>query len=331
MEIIHLYESFSSSLKKQLFQIEQYFYTNPKVIKKFHSFSRKFPNVNKQLLFHLFLVQYLTPRELFHKQLFPILTCYDKNEKKPNIRLLDVLKYGKHACVLVGEVQEKNTTRQVIVKWYQSNSTDIEYEVNIYKRLDSMGCPLLRFTSSYKFWNSPVLVLEKLEPLTFNDDKYEMGKQIIYQLTFLHQFGVHCDIKPQNIMKRTGKKLEYFLIDFGGVATEPLDYGFKRWLWSPKWSSQKPHEEDQITTPVYDLVELGYTMKCLQNWVLSQGKNDGECRSGFKGRLRKYMEYVGKLLENPRIFPSRDDYKNLLYILSGKNVENFRLNSCENS
>jgi len=314
IDIAHHYKSLPKSLKAQLKSIESYFYSNPKIIKRYKESLKSLGNFKRhqKSLFRLFLLNNIDSRDLLHEQWFFVLSCYDCNGKKPDVKLLKVIKTGKHAVVMLGQVA--NTNDQVIVKWYQSHRRDIEYETGIYKRLDKMGCPLLRFTSSYKFWDSPVLILEKLEPLQYYDNEYEMGSQIIYQLSFLHQFGVHSDIKPQNIMKRVRPdKIDYLLIDFGGVATERLGYGYRRWLWSPKWTSQKPHEENQITTPVHDFIELGYTMKCIQNWSTNYGKTDGECKKNFRGKLARYMDYVLALDKEKPV--RLEDYQNLIRIL----------------
>lgn len=184
---------------------------------------------------------------------------------------------------------------EVVVKWYKGDKRDCSYEAKIYEDLKEIGCSLPWFCTKFKFLNCQVIAIEKLEKLTVNDEEFEIGAAVLDQLKYIHKIGVHCDIKPLNIMKRVHKgKTTYFLIDFGGLTTQKSGHGYKRWLWSPKWCSQKSHTKDQITTAKNDFIELGYTMKAIQNWKIYNGK-DGKYKTGFTGRLAKYKQYVDKL------------------------------------
>lgn len=184
---------------------------------------------------------------------------------------------------------------EVVVKWYKGDKRDCSYEANLYEKLKELGCNLPWFCTKFKFLNHQVLALEKLEKLDIHDEEFNIGIAVLDQLIYIHKIGVHCDIKPLNIMKRVHKgKTTYFLIDFGGLTTKKLDYGYSRWLWSPKWCSQKSHVKKQITTAKNDFIELGYTMKAIQNWKIYNGK-DGEYKTGFTGRLAKYMQRVNKI------------------------------------
>ena len=197
----------------------------------------------------------------------------------------------------------------IVVKWYQSNKRDTLYEIGIYKKLRHLKCPVPWFSSTYEFWNSPVLVMERLQGLTKEDDEFEVAIEVIKQLRYLHQFGIHNDLKPGNIMKRmqNGKPV-YFMIDHGGVATQPLGYGYRRWIWSPKWTCQRPHASNQITTPKHDFIELGYTMKTMQNWTTG----DNHIRSGFTDKLAKYMDRVVRIDEKNVTGKDYDDLIELL-------------------
>jgi serine/threonine protein kinase len=205
--------------------------------------------------------------------------------------------------------------RPVVVKWYQSSKRDTTYELNFYQKLRGMGCDVPWFSSHYNFWGHKVMVLEKLSPLTQYDDEFKMGVHIIQQLRLLHRMGVHCDIKPQNVMKRQINKrtAQYLLIDFGGVATERLSYGYRRWLWSPKWTSQTPHEADQVVTEKNDFLELAYTMRAMQNWRDSHNQSDGDVKRGFTGRLARYLKRVEEI---DKRHVRDQDYTDLLRILT---------------
>jgi hypothetical protein len=224
-----------------------------------------------------------------------------------------MLKEGDHVRVVSGSSQGI----PLIIKWYLSHKRTIEYEANAYRELRSMGCPVPWFSFSYYCYGEPVLVLEKLQPLDSSDNEYTLGIHVLQQLRFVHRLGVHCDIKPQNVMKRQLQNddgsldVYYFLIDYGGLTRERLGYGYRRWLWSPLWTSQRSHTPNQITTYVNDFIELGYTMRALQN-KRAHGSY-GNFKHHYHGRLRMYMDYVHHL--DPK---RRQDnvYDELIKILS---------------
>ena len=164
--------------------------------------------------------------------------------------------------------------------------------------------------------------MEKLFPITKDDNEFEVALEVMKQLVYLHQFGIHNDIKPGNIMKRiVNGKPKYLLIDYGGVATQRLSYGFKRWIWSPKWTSQELHGKNQVTTAKNDFIELVYTMKTIQNMRNGEDKRhrrnkDGEeednIRTGFVGRLAKLHDRVEQV--NPKDI-KEEDYLDIIRIL----------------
>lgn len=202
----------------------------------------------------------------------------------------------------------------IIVKWYKGSRYDCSYESELYDKLKADGCPLPWFSTKFKFLNNKVLAVEKLENLTIDDDAIKIGKAVLMQLKHIHKIGVHCDIKPLNIMKRVYKgNVTYFLIDFGGLTTKPLEYGYSRFLWSQKWTSQKSHTKKQVTTAKNDFIELGYTMKAIQNWKFMNGK-DGEYKTGFTGRLLEYMNRVNKI--DPKNINIDKIHNELINILS---------------
>jgi hypothetical protein len=182
------------------------------------------------------------------------------------------------------------------------------------------------FSSSYMMYGTPVLILELLEKLDESDDPYNIGFEVIHHLSYIHQIGVHNDIKPENIMKITrmseGKKrIFYYLIDFGGLTNEKFPGGgYRRFVWSPKWTCQikpnwykeagmgsKESEKVRKTSPRYDFIELGVTMRVFQ--ITSKlptvpsdiDENYLHDFTRYKGRLKKYMEYVLSL-------PSAESY-----------------------
>jgi hypothetical protein len=195
------------------------------------------------------------------------------------------------------------------------------------------------FSSSYMMYGQPVLILELLEKLDQTDDPYNIGFEIIHHLYYIHQIGVHTDIKPENIMKIARmsdgkKKMFYYLIDFGGMTCDRFPGGgYRRFVWSPKWTSQiKPNwykelgmegketEKVRQTCPRFDFIELGITMRVFQiTSKLPTVPSDIDERylhdyTKYKGRLKKYMEYVLSL-PNSETYP-QEVYRKLQDILS---------------
>lgn len=243
----------------------------------------------------------LTPWQMLTDKWIDKLPCYSHNGQ--TIRLLSFLKDSKSVKVLSGVI-EGPSPRSVVVKYISSRKHTIEDEIDHYQKLDKMGCSLPWYSADFFYWNTRVLVLEKLEPLGPYEDEYQVGRQILRQLRYLHRYGCHSDIKPPNIMKRKRKggkgRYDYFLIDYGGVATVPLKEGYKRWIWTEKWSSQEPHVKNQVITPTQDFIELAYVMRVIQNWREQPPSKKGRYSDGsfkdlkYRGRLKKYITLVNR-------------------------------------
>ena len=335
MSIIEEYHKLPSPLKSQLNEIYREFSSNtnvkdcyrklmselPKKLlsriaeRSMERSSEKYDKALKILVFHLAILKTISPFDMLKPIWFSKLYCYSDHSDHLDIYLNTILKTGQHASVFEAVMGKK----PVIVKFYQSTRRNITYEINIYNRIKEMGCKVPWFSSCYYVWNCPVLVMEKLSSLSKSDDEYRVGYEVLKQLWRLHTFAIHSDIKPQNIMKRkTGSKCQYLLIDYGGVAMEPLEHGYRRWVWSRKWTSQIAHESKQIVTAKNDFLELGYTMRALQVWrkPLRQKSHDeddeDEFKRDFEGKLVDYMERV-ELIEDHNI--KKRDYVDLLRIL----------------
>lgn len=315
MSIIERYQKLSPHLQSQLKRIAKHFSQDVDVRKCYNSFvhsEKDIYEINdsaKEVLLHMAILETVDIKDFFEPRWFKHLYCY--SDDRPLIKLSKVLKNGKHACVVEGKFDNV----PVVIKWYKSLKRDIRYESGIYSRLKEMGCPVPKFITSYRYMGEPVLILEKLSSLSAYDDEYRLGVELIKQLKHVHKFGVHCDIKPQNVMKRYHsdiKKRKYLLIDYGGVATDQLKHGYRRWIWSPKWTSQPAHEKNQIATPKNDFLELGYTMKAIQNWRYTKGNSDGDVKSDFNGKLGQYMKRVDRI-KHDKI--SDNDYTDLIKIL----------------
>lgn len=316
MEYIEKYHQLPKVLRNQLAKVQSVFIDDKDVQRHYHKLKslvkdhRTLSDHHIKILLRMTIMAVISPRTLFNREWFDVMCCYREDKPKSNIKLTKVIKSGRHVNIIEGSL--KNL--QVIIKWYESSKRNTQYEIDIYERLKELGCNLPWFSGKFKYWGHTVLVLEKLIPLTQYDDECKIGAHVIDQLRYLHTFGIHCDMKPGNIMKRTRTgKPEYLLIDYGGVALDRLSYGYRRWIWTPRWTSQKQHESNQITTAKHDFIELGYTMKTIQNWRERKDHSDGEFKKGFTGRLDKYMKRVFEI--NPRHITSKD-YDDLIKILS---------------
>ncbi|MNK72562.1 hypothetical protein D3C87_920440 [compost metagenome] len=258
---------------------------------------------------------------LFNSHWFDTLKCYTPSGNE-TISLDTFLKDSEGVRVVTGTMGNKN----VVVKSINSKKHSIRSEMSYYLHLKEVGCPTPWFSTDFYFWGEPVLVIELLSPLDAYDDEIQLGLQIIDQLKFVHQFGCHSDIKPQNIMKKvtrdkkTGKRMkQYFLIDFGGVADEEMEEGYRRWIWTRKWTSQEPHSADRIITCTNDFVELAYVMRAIQIWRSKPVRKTP--KDGSKdGDFRKIKDYSGRLLSFMKAVCDHEitDHKTLQSILRGK-------------
>ena len=315
MSTIKRYFKLSNNLKEQLSILETHFNDNKSVLKQYHKYIKKYRK-NKRfdsidfdtILFRFALLDTISPRVLFDPKWFNEVYCYHQSDNpEKRITLKKIIKTGKHAIVIEGIYQDT----PIVVKWYSSNKRDTNYEIDIYRRLKKMGCDLPWFSNKFYFWGERVLVLEKLEPLTADDNAFQIGSDVLSQLKFLHQIGIHCDIKPGNIMKKIVDGYpKYLLIDYGGVTQEPLQYGYRRWIWSPKWTSTPKGEPNQLVTAKIDFLELAYTMQAIINWY--KIGHDGEYKKHYTGRLKDYLDYLFDLDEQSIC---KHDYKALRKIL----------------
>jgi hypothetical protein len=300
MNLIETYDSLPMRLKEQLSHLERHFKNDQNIreyyrhmVKTIKDDGGKIKTSDHDIIFRLAILTVASPMNIIHQNYFPLISCYHEKDENKIFTFRSLLKEGRHAKVL----ECTGGTKTRIMKWYKSNKRDTCFEIGIYDKLSSMeeSKYLPWYSSSYFFWNNRVLIIEKLKPLSRHDDEYLLGIQIIEQLRPLHKFGIHCDIKPQNVMKKKSKTdVIYYLIDYGGVATEKLEHGYRRWLWSPHWTSQLKHEQNQVTTAKADFVELAFTMKAIQN--MKKGDDKGmQVKKGFKGKLQTYMNYVSKI------------------------------------
>lgn len=319
MSTIKNYFKLSDSLKEQLSTLESHFFNNTKVLKQYRRYVKKNNDRIMQtlettdniesILFHTAVLDTISPRVLLEPKWFEEVYCYHEScDPDKRIYLKKLIKTGKHAIVIEGVYRG----HPIIVKWYNSGKRDTNYEIDFYRKLKKMGCDLPWFSNKFYFWGQRVLVLEKLESLSGADNAYQIGSDVISQLWLLHKIGIHCDIKPGNIMKKIiNGRPKYLLIDYGGVTQEPLGHGYRRWIWSPKWTSTPKGQPNQIVTAYVDFLELAYTMQAVINWY--KIGHDGDYKKHYTGRLKHYMNYLNSMDQNNIC---KHDYKKLIKILA---------------
>ena len=257
-----------------------------------HGKSRKYKDRRsvKRLLLWSCIFEHISAYDVAQPAHLRYLQCY--NDKREAVVQLDKIischqQMKAFRAHFILEELKRQHPDPVIVKLYQSRrgEYDTSFEIGIYRRL---GDPSPSLGIECQLWNIPTLVMMTLNEIGAEDDAYEIGVQILPQLARLHEFTLHSDLKPCNIMKAPRKqqhpagdagvekpgclpqvKWDYRLIDFGGCARDHLDYGFRRRTWSKKWTCQPCNERqtrsDILSTPKHDLIELGFTLQALRD------------------------------------------------------------------
>lgn len=304
-------------LKNQILQVSEYFLNKHKSVKKkYNEWLKNFQGpINcegltltesdhiKQVLLQACIFHSISAHEAMCSQFGTKLECYNEHGH-PIIQLTKrIVDNGRSVALFYGKfIDEKICPawgdRRVVVKLYQRSKYNTAFEINNYRLL---GDPSPSLGINCYFWNIPVLIMKPMEVLSQDDDEIEMGIQLLKQLPIIHNYNVHCDIKPQNIMWETNSKGErvYKFIDFGGFSKKPLDGGrfFRRSTWTRKWTDQRAGDS---ASPKTDLLELGHTLAA-QKMARAEYKPDHKFRyprhREFSGRLKSYMDYVEKIDE----------------------------------
>jgi hypothetical protein len=258
---------------------------------------------------------------LENRKLYKHLYCYNTKKGSPhgNFYIIDQITSGDHVCLLSGWISFADAKVPAVCKYYKSVKRTINYEMNCYKKLRDTGADVPWMTSSYMLLGEPVLIVERLNILDETDKPEQVGIDVLKQLRYLHTFGVHSDLKPGNIMCRRRDYecyvdnpetcLKYLIIDHGGTAIDKLEHGYRRFTWNPKFTSQEKGARNQVTTPVNDFLELGYTMNFLSQ-INKMRKFDH--RKDFHGKIKNYMNIVLHL-DSKNI--SNDIYDKLIEVL----------------
>lgn len=190
--------------------------------------------------------------------------------------------------------------REVVVKYYHGSKRDIRYEISVMEMARTIGVPIYWFSGRFTLLGRPVVVMEKLLPIDETDDIQHLVLDVLLQLKYLNRFACHCDIKRDNVMKRSAlsdqqfhnphaQGLKYYLIDYGGAATKPAEYGYVRHTYNPMFTSQ-PRGRPLIVSFVHDLLELCY----LANYLLTRRTTSAKFdhRHDLQPALLEYHKYV---------------------------------------
>lgn len=179
-------------------------------------------------------------------------------------------------------------------------------EISIYNQLLNTDFDLPLIILGFKYLGDPVILMERL--MTVDNSPLQIDKILISmleQLKILHRLGVHCDIKPSNILysPRTQK---YHLIDFGGVVSEDS----RRFTYTPSFACQR--SISKTPSKKADIIELLYTIN-----HISSGTN----HHTFEGNLKKLWMTVCRLPEiNPATYDQLIDLIRQLYTNETKTV-----------
>lgn len=149
-----------------------------------------------------------------------------------------------------------------VVKWEEPDLGKPNTESESYMKLKSMGTQTPEILDGFEFLGFGILVLEFLQPLDASDRPLEVGKQLLSQLSKIHTYACHFDLKTDNIRKRNSIPPKYFIIDMNLSEEMRTDGTVVREHFSPNYTSQDyPYYKTYIlSSHVNDFIELSYVM-----------------------------------------------------------------------
>lgn len=338
-DLLAAYNNLPTIAKKQLIDLIPHFADNKKIRASSEYLTDKYKIKDKKIAVSMAIIDKVPTKVLLNPKFYDVVKAFDPRGNY--VTLSKVISKGDRVRLVEGLLQVADGAKYpVIVKWYKAENRDTTYEINVYREMRRRGATIPWISSGFIVHTSRVLIMEPLLPLTAEDNEFEMAAEVLEQLRVLNRFAIHNDLKPGNIMKRNpkgklptdeitiqqaGKDAKYLVIDYGGVATKRLGYGYRRWCRSPRWSSEPMGVHDQITTARADFIELGYTMKTMQCWrsgEVQKGRIGDSCnykvdpyRNGFKGKLAIYMKRAFAV--DPKNILDKD-YDDLIAILKAK-------------
>ena len=179
-----------------------------------------------------------------------------------------------------GKIKYWNPISTMIVK--MSSDKSLLNEIEVYKRLISMNATLPNVIIGFNYLGNPVLLLEEMESIIGKSIKLShLIRDVLGQLKVLHKIGIHCDIKPDNIMKSGDV---YYLIDFGGTVLYDSEDS-KRYTYTPVYSSQR--YTSKIPSIKNDLIEFMYTINAI--YLSSNGMTRTSKKSSNRSKVSNSM------------------------------------------
>lgn len=280
----------------------------------------RFGNEIKYIIMILTLLDNYNPLYIFDCKWRHNVLGYINPDKRGDYRyfkITDEVKINVSGKILRGYLQksiEGGDKLPIVIKC--SYTKQLLHEMNLYNELRKMGCPVPWFSVNYSYWGHPVLIMEPLQPIDYNDDNVRnIGRNIIEQLRYVHKLGVHCDIKPMNIMKksvssskyisvREKDKYYYYLIDYGGMTTDLKRDGdikrYKRHTHTRMFTSQS-RDKFSLCSAYNDLKELGYTLNYII-WKMTESRDSvvkEHFKINFRGIIKEYMLFLRSIKNQP--------------------------------
>jgi hypothetical protein len=165
-----------------------------------------------------------------------------------------------------------------VVKWNIEPESGEEMTFQAFKKwrqVSNTGANVPKIYTDFYILDFPVIVVEQLTPLDASDYNQKLVMSIVSYIEKIIPIGVNNNIKPSNIMKRINKdsSITYIVTDVEMMTTEEKAYGYKRYSWSPEWTSQVV-DINTITTVKNDLLEFGYTLNYLAQMQDAQAELD---------------------------------------------------------
>lgn len=285
--------------------LEEYFkqFKKQKDVREYYEMKRedkRFDKLKKYILLNG-IIKYGDYKCIFDNKNMDIKKIHVTNKHGHMIQLDRILEMKSHAILICATLVKEQ--QPVIVKYYHKGERNVDEENYYYAKLRNLGVDLPWCSTTFTMFGQPILVLEKLEPLTASDNEYQMGFDILQQLKTLHTFTCHSDLKLGNVMKISGTN-KYTVIDFGGCPREKYKKGHKQgWIrrcHTPLVTSQKRGVHGQVMTQWHDLIELCYTMKMIQNLrdpktACQKDATNDYVRNGFTGKLKSCVDYIQSL------------------------------------
>lgn len=199
---------------------------------------------------------------------------YAYSDNGERIYIKDIIRFDNSQHVVLGFMgksspsmcEEKQQQQMWMVKWNVDPVVGEDLTSMAFDKWDMIantGAEIPKILKNFYILDFPVVVIESLDPLDSSDYNQKLVLSIISYIEKIIPIGVNNNIKPSNVMKKIkDDQIHYYVVDAEKMAIEEKDYGFKRFSWTPEWTSQVI-DSQTITTVKNDLLEFGYTLHFL--------------------------------------------------------------------